>query len=62
MFLVEAYQVIHWVAPLALGAILGFANLQMARINTAAIWTPLFAVRLSALVFLCLGSLGPLIL
>jgi hypothetical protein len=62
MFLVEAYQVIHWVAPLALGVILGFANLQMARISTAAIWTPLFAVRLSALVFLCLGSLGPLLL
>ena len=62
MFLVEAYQVIHWIAPLALGATLGFANLQMARINSAAIWTPLFALRLSALVFLCLGSLAPLLL
>src|SRR5688500_2897229 len=62
MFLVEEYQVIHWTTPLVLGAILGFANLQMARISTAAIWTPLFALRLSALVFLCLGSLAPLLL
>ncbi|HET9428658.1 MAG TPA: hypothetical protein VFO69_09900 [Allosphingosinicella sp.] len=34
----------------------------MARVNAASIWTPLFALRLSIFVFLCVGSLVPVVL
>lgn len=45
--------------PLSLAAILGTANVQLARRSAAAIWTPLFAFRMAALVYFGLGGFLP---
>ena len=62
LWAVGAYRTVSILAPVGLGGIIGFANFQMARRNPASIWTPLFALRLSIFVFLCVGSLVPIVL
>ena len=57
LYLAGGYGAVAWVAPPALLIVLGVANWTMIRADPAALWTPLFAFRLSALVFLGFGGI-----
>jgi hypothetical protein len=62
LFLASAYVVVPLISGLVLAGTMGFANWQLARRTTAALWTPLFAFRLATFVFLGVGPILPLVL
>jgi len=62
LYLASAYLAVTLISGLVLAATMGFANWKLARTSTAAVWTPLFAFRLAAFVFLGAGPLLPYVL
>lgn len=56
LYLARGYEAVGYVSPLTILAVLGFANWRMVKDNPAALWTPLFAFRTAAAVFLGFGG------
>lgn len=57
LYISEGYGVIRWVTPLLLVSILSIANYRMVKLDSNCVWTPIFAARLAAIVWLGMGGL-----
>lgn len=56
------YQVVNYCAPVIMFAIMAWGNWRLARHNSAAIWTPLFSLRISTIAFGCIGGILPYVI